>query len=217
MSPHVCCASSSGSDSGSASGSGSNTDSSGSESSGEDDGGQSLATCDDQKECMQFRFTQKTASKCTGAECEWEVCLELDLTGDNCPADPRATIGHVCESPFECDHTSGPISLDVDDDGVGYVGNPWFFKGGVTHGYQTCQVGSSGSTLKFLVSDGKCGAQSQDLTNSDHFAPWLPSDAAVRCGPLEDGVEDCVESRRRAQDRHFMLNGKADASFEEAV
>jgi hypothetical protein len=98
-----------------------------------------IATCGTQWDCLDFTFESIQSPICDD-ECEWRVCMKLNLTKPDCTK--TGTVSHTCEKPDdECMPTPGSFGAAEE---VGGIGN----------GYEYCQVVPPGGVAEFLLKDG---------------------------------------------------------------
>ena len=130
-----------------------------------------MGTCGEQKDCVSFSFHEiQTADICSGEQCEWQVCLVLDLSPNACVKSSADTISHTCvKSPSVCD--GGNFSDAVETQNI-------------PDSYQQCQIGRAGETLQFLLKDGPgCDASSDSFTDGD---------VAISCEGRTAATESCT-------------------------
>jgi hypothetical protein len=126
-----------------------------------------MDTCGKQTDCISFTFELlEGVSDCQGADCEWEVCLHLDLDSPFCVKDSNDTVSHVCEKTEPCGDLEGfGTSTEVND---------------ITSGYVDCQVGAAGTAVQFLIKDGTdCNDGSVDV-------------GGASCEPRPEETESCT-------------------------
>lgn len=134
---------------------------------GSGDGQNAVSTCARQDECMDLSFSIGAADKCSSADCEWTVCLKLDLNSEQCGND--GTVSHSCVAD---ENDCNPSVDGINKDDFSEVS-------GLEDGHEQCQTGTPGSTLHFILKDGVgCG---------DNTLSWTHENSAqIGCRRLSD-------------------------------
>jgi hypothetical protein len=106
-----------------------------------------MKTCADQVDCLQFTTTEQTHSACGTGDCEFKICMKLQL-GGSCDKSASDTVSHTCEKDEAvCLDVNGGFSSAAETVGI-------------PNGYESCQTVKLGGAAEFLMKDGNgvCGA-----------------------------------------------------------
>jgi hypothetical protein len=132
-------------------------------------GGSFITTCATQQNCVEFEITKVSSPECTG-ECQFKVCMTLDLGGDCIKDSP---VSHTCVKPDdECLDGGGFIGADEEGD--------------IGDGFEQCQIIPAGGFAEFLLKDG-------NAANIDGFCGELGpttvgGEGGVTCATAEAGT-----------------------------
>mmetsp|Transcript_12633 Transcript_12633/g.25772 ORF Transcript_12633/g.25772 Transcript_12633/m.25772 type:complete len:746 (-) Transcript_12633:173-2410(-) len=111
--------------------------------------GKTANTCEKQDRCTKWTITapeDKTKCKKEPGNCEYTVCMEIDLDQPMCKKSKCSSFEYTCRKRGKCPIYNGFVTPS------GRVGKK---VGKVCDGYKQCQTGTPGSTLQFLLKDGK--------------------------------------------------------------
>jgi hypothetical protein len=107
-----------------------------------------IETCSDQAGCLFFTVTPvaSTTPTCATGDCEFKVCMTLNLTDIRCGK--SGSVSHTCEK----------ASDECFEDGGGFSAADT--KGSIVDGYSSCQIVPAGGIAEFLMKDGGGGCDS---------------------------------------------------------
>ncbi|KAL7561371.1 hypothetical protein ACA910_001475 [Epithemia clementina (nom. ined.)] len=116
-----------------------------------------IETCQAQWPCLRFTHNLvETTNVCEDENCEYQVCMTLDLDGANCNKDSGDTVSHTCEKPGTGVCLDGGGFRDVSTE-----------INGIANGYSSCQIVPPGGVAEFLIKDGNsdmgCGSSANTL------------------------------------------------------
>ena len=137
----------------------------------------SMATCSDQSHCIDVAIEQSSSSMCSGSgsDCEWTVCLKIDLDNPSCKKDNLDTVSHSCIKESGICQVGGSTNFQMNTSEVLDIPNA----------HEQCQTGVGGDKLHFLLKDGAgCGKGS----TAEYSNQSLPDGASVTCQARTDDV-----------------------------
>ena len=133
-----------------------------------------MQTCNDQSKCLKVTYEELDSSICDG-DCEWKVCLELDLSNSGCTK--KGSVSHSC---IKDDDTCLTNTSFVDFYHAQEVEN-------LESGHKQCQNVGSNTKVDFLLKDGRACKYGSSLTNYD-----FGNDVFGSCQPTTNNDVSCT-------------------------
>jgi hypothetical protein len=150
-----------------------------------------LATCAAQKNCIQWTETKVTdgpscSSHDADAACLIKVCLKMDVASSSCKGSTSESISHTCDgaNTVGCPATEEVIdggSYKDNDCSSGVSPGPFpGYCGGISGVYESCQFGTPGQSLYFIIKDG-----ATESAGDQYSSVGSGCDPIIQCGPTE--------------------------------